>query len=407
MAAAHDQTFAQEAREVLTGIRRALADLVGSAGADPTQPQELSRRFGLDKTLSWKITRIICEDEATDLVRLMPGKNGMKIFVDAMERGGAPADRARVVHGAMDDLERFIEVHSGDRETFEIMLGGTSKDVARRRNEALRKQAFMANSGIWGVRARAQLSLHFCTPKKDDPETLVLGIICGLIDFSRLRPDAPWSVASISHFAGDNVPYEACGDQPMDPTVKVGEPPLLSTFCSDPTPVLRQASSSNGRMRYEFTEGAVGNTAAATALLGWISKDNACRFRTDLDTTGEHLSHLNTPVEIAYHDLYLHRDCVPQVKPELLLYSQMPGGPLYPRDGVEHGLLRNHEDMIDLGASPPDTTTPGLPRYREIAEFGAKSMGYNLREFQGYRMRLRYPPIPTLATFRYPLPERA
>ena len=65
------------------------------------------------------------------------------------------------------------------------------------------------------------------------------------------------------------------------------------------------------------------------------------------------------------------------------------------------------ECRIDLGSGPPDLTTPSLPRYPKLVPRVFERLGASARDFTGFRLRIAYPPIPTLALFRHSLPERA
>lgn len=47
-----------------------------------------------------------------------------------------------------------------------------------------------------------------------------------------------------------------------------------------------------------------------------------------------------------------------------------------------------------------------MPRYRQIIETVLEGLGHSANDFVGYRLRMRYPPIPTLPVFRSALPER-
>jgi hypothetical protein len=47
-----------------------------------------------------------------------------------------------------------------------------------------------------------------------------------------------------------------------------------------------------------------------------------------------------------------------------------------------------------------------VPEYGEIVRFGAEKMGIAPGEFSGFRYRLRYPPIPTIAIMKHPLLRR-
>ena len=91
--------------------------------------------------------------------------------------------------------------------------------------------------------------------------------------------------------------------------------------------------------------------------------------------------------------------------PRFFLYSQLGAAAPYPLDGRERGLLPVCDEVIDLGAGPPALATPEIPRYREMAETAARAMGHSLPDFRGYRVRMRFPPIPTVAVLRHALAE--
>jgi hypothetical protein len=124
--------FVEEAKVVLQEVRTSLATLVGSVGANPTQPQEIARRFGLDKTLTWKIARVICDDDTLAAAVHVPGKASIRNFVDVLEKKGATSAATQPVLAAMDRLEDLIATHSGDRGTFEVMLGSASDELAKK-----------------------------------------------------------------------------------------------------------------------------------------------------------------------------------------------------------------------------------------------------------------------------------
>jgi hypothetical protein len=398
--------FADDAKGVFQEVRTSLGAFIESVGADPSQPQEMARRFGLDKTLTWKVARILGGDDTLAAAAHMPGRAGLLTFVEALERAGAPPERSASVRAAMDRFERLVNTHSGDRGTLEIMLGGVSDSLARKRNESFRKLAFQGNSAIWGVQARTQVSLHFVAPSAS-PELLDLAVVCGLVDFRRLRPDTPWALASRMQITDDGTPDFRHSVVPIDPELGPRDMPLLRQFCSQPLADIRQVPAGADRVRYEFAEGPVGNTAAASCFLGWSVRGNVSRYRTELDQYGEHIVNLNTPVESLVHDLYIHRSLAFAIPPRVFVYSQMPGGPVYPRDGRDKGLLALTEEMIDLGAGPPDCTISSVPRCTQLVESAVKSLGHPLNDFHGFRYRLRYPPNPALVLFRYELPSKS
>jgi hypothetical protein len=396
--------FIEEAKGVLQQVRISLNALVEAAGADPSQPQEMARRFSLDKTLTWKIARIVGSEDTWSAAAHIPGRAGLKTFIEALERAGAPRERGESVREAMDRFEELVERHSGDRDTFEIMLGGVSDNLARKQGEAFRKMAYLGNSAIWGVQARMQFSMHLMAPGRKNGDSLDYAVVCGLMDFRRLRQDVPWVVASQMSYTDDGRSRADVPMAPLDPALSPSDTPVLSEFCSRPMPEIRAVPSANNTTRFEFTEGPIGNTANSTATMGWLLNSTASRYRTPEDRVGESTCMVNTPVETLIHDVYFHRDLNFVYPPKLLVYSRMPGGPTYPYDGP-HGQLPVTEDITDLG-TPPDTMVPGMPRYGQMVAYATERLGHPLREFHGFRFRLRYPPVPSLVLYRFELPER-
>lgn len=398
------RTFLDDGKTAVNGLRRALAEVLGSVQADPDEPQELSRRFGLDKTLTWRIARVVREEDAWEAVQHIPRRPSIQIFASAMAKHGAARESVESLWKALDVFESFVETHSGDRETLEMMASSAARKSASKRLEAFRKSGFQANSAVWGVSAKVQLGLKYMIPGRN-PGFVTLATICGLVDFRRLRAHTPWAMASIHSWraAGTNDTEEY--RQRVMPMVADPSNPssiLLPHFCSSPLAEIRILENPPGTMRHMLAEGPVGNTAAATVYMGWTIEDCAPTHQTIPDETGDHIVLLSTPVEELIHDIYIHKDLAFAMNPTAHVYSQLPGGPQYPSAGPDAPQLPMPVEVIDLGV-PTQVVTPEVPGYHEISEFGAQSIGCALTDFRAFRYRLRYPPIPTMSILRHAL----
>lgn len=399
-------------RDATQRVRRTLAEALAIVRADPSRPQHVARHLGLDKNLAWKTARIVTDEDLLAAIPRLPGKAGIRILLDALLNAGAPAPVVDALRAALEEFDTLVETHAGDRETLQMMLTSLSQDAQRQRDETHRRLSYQGNSGTWGVQARAQISAHFVapTPASFDPSgtRLDTAIISGLVDFRRLRPDVPWAVAALRTFRDDWSPPTGPSVSPIEPvegeTWTGQAPAIMRSFCSDPLPNLRLTPPRNNAVRYELVEGPVGNTAACTIMTGWYRRGGVDRFRSQHDWFGEHLAALSTPVETLLFDLYVHRELAFAIPPRYSIYSQLPGGPVYPDDSRDRGRLPLAEDLIDLG-SPPEPPTPETPRYNDMIALAAERLGWKLADFTGFRLRLRYPPIPALAVFRYELPE--
>jgi hypothetical protein len=321
-----------------------------------------------------------------------------------MTRHGAPADRVEALWSAHVDFERFIETHSGDRETLEMMASGAARKSAAKRLEAFRKDAYTGNSAIWGVHARVQFSLRLVAPSKTEG-MLDLATIAGFAGFRRLRSDISWAITSINDWDKQDSSSNRHFSRsfPLDPNIKRGDPPLLPEFCNQPLPRVAVIEHPPRTFRYMLGGGEIGKTGTADVAMGWIDSGAVSATESYPGERGEHGTNLSTPAEWLIQDVLIHRDLDFARDPHICVYSQLPGGPQYPTAGPDAAILPVPAEVIDLGSGPPDTTTPEIDRYDDLAQFAATRLGHSLSDFFGYRFRLRYPPIPSLAVLSHTL----
>jgi len=396
--------FENHATAALARIRSALADLLHSVDASPLRPQEVARKFNLNKNLTWRISKVIREPDPAAAAPHIPGKAGLAIFLDSLKKAGAPAAAILEVNQAINEFDRMREIHAGDRETLEAMLGHLANGAeAQQQIEAQRKLSFRGNSAIWGVQARVQICTNFIAPSAD-PDFADLAWLSGLVDLRRLRRDTTWAIASTRKVDDRGQALPVGQLESIDERFRGdATAPLMGEFCSDPLPEIRLEVGADGLMRYLLVGGPLGNTAAQTCIVGICGRRFLARHQVPGDTIGEHIARLYTPVECLIHDLYVHRELSYALHPEVFLYSQLPINPVYPMGGRETAQLPLLERIQSLGHAPPTPLTPELPQYPSLVRRVFERMGWNARDFHGFRLTLRYPPIPAVAVFRYPL----
>jgi hypothetical protein len=389
-----------------------------------SRPQDTARRVGLDKSLSWKLSRIVMEEDAVSTVPLLPGRAGLNIALRGFSKAGASSVAIERLESAIAEFDRMVELHCGDRETLEMMLGHLHRDrvQAAAQDEVHRRKAFQGNSAIWGAQARAQICAHFVAPSTDDPDLCDIALVTGLIDLRRLRQDVPWAISTLRRYHDDGSALKRPVIEPIDTRVQRDQVPLMLDFCSHPLPEMRIApepappGKCDGFTRHEIVEGQVGSTAACTAISGFITRGDWSRWRTEHDDVSEFVVTLVTPAELLIHDLYLHSDLRLDHPPEAALYSAMPSGPVFPDTSRARGLLPSREMVVELG-SPPASIVPEFPQYLEMVETVFRRLGesrsarnqqprWSGQDFVGYRRTTRYPPIPTREVFRHPLPAK-
>ena len=395
--------FPIHARSVVRSLRRAFSELLASVGADPAVPQAVSRQFGLNKNLAWRISKIVGGDDPAVVLQQMPGNGGLKIFLDAMKRAGAGGERLASARQAIDEYERLIRIHSGDRATLEMMGADLSPHARQQLDEQHRRLLFQGGGYVWGVQARVMLKVAVIAPGQAEG-TLDLAAISGLLDFRRLRQQASWAMAS--RYWNDDRGIRMAMPRPeaLDPRFDAeGQAPLMGEFCSTTLPALRSFPISGGTS-FELPEGPIGNAAAVDCVLGTLQR-GIPRYRTAQNEWGEHNAICDTPSELLIVDLFIHESMTFALAPEALLFSELRSPVRHPGPERDRNRLPLHETLQELGKDPLAPATPEAPRYADMFQALFARTGWDPGAFHAFRMKINYPACPTSLVLRYRLPE--
>ena len=395
--------FQDHVRVVVRSVRGAFSELLTSVGANPRDPQSISRQFGLNKNLAWKISKIIQTNDPALTIQQMPGVSGIKIFLRGMERAGASPALLETTRDAMLDFENLIKVHSGDRATLEMMGSELSPAGRPQRDEYYRKYFFRGASFIWGVQTRVSLKVGLVGPG-DSPGMLDFASLSAFIDFRRLRPDVTWTMAARRSRNDDGTEMPTFASEALDPRYSgKDQAPLVEEFCSQPLPELRRVRTA-GSTNFELVEGPVGNTGARNCVIGTIQRQLPY-YRTPENVFGEHTAISETPAELLIFDLFFHRDFTFAIPPAASLYSELGATAPYPARGRDRNRLPLNEPLHDLGTGSLLLATPEVRRYRQMVQMMFDRMGWAPEQFHGFRMKLPYPPCPAALVLNYRLPE--
>ena len=393
--------FPTDLDRVARQLRASLSSMLIAAGMDPTDPQSMARKWGINRQLSWKIAKVIQIRDAYVALQHLPGNEGVGIILKKAEEAGVAETMLANVRHSADAFDQLIETHCGDRAVFDIMGSELSQvDQARQQQENLRKQFFMGASSIWGAQAKVNLVSWFVGPSAGEgaPARHVdLVSIKAWLGFRRLRESFSWVMSGQSsrHDTGDlmSIPAPEALDPRAHPSV-----PLMPDFCSEPVPefALREE---DGRSTISLAPGPVGNAGQLSCVFGKVYR-RMPNFRSATDQYSKFMCHLNVPSEIVLFDLYVHRSVAAAMPPHVTLSSMIE-----PRETeAEHSRLPLHEPLFELGVPTPAPLTLDVPRYDEMLSGVMQRMGWAPEEFTGYRLRMSYPPLPTALIMRYELP---
>ncbi|MBO6740209.1 MAG: hypothetical protein JJ916_10145 [Phycisphaerales bacterium] len=387
--------FEDDCRDAVLGLRGALMDLYEDVGSDPTKPQDVSRKYKLNKNLTWKLARIIQSREVYEAVPLIPGASGMEIFLDTMEKAGASAGSLSQVREALASYESMIEVHVGDRATLELMLdsmGGTEQQLLKSR-----KLSYQGNTGLWGVRAKSRITAQFLAPNPEQPDVLDAVQIAGLQQVRRLREIPRWSVFRIGKYEDDSRRSErfAIDDQEAD------TPGLMRDFCRGEMPEIHIDERDDG-IFYDLGEGPIGKTGEFSCYFGYGYTRFVPRYTSNAGSRGSLYCAVSMPVEQVMFDLFVHRD-LPEARNAVAA--------IYGKPWADRGILEESAQLpiegrvIDLGRGA-NVSTPMARDYPEVIGTAFERAGWDPKDFHCLRLVVEYPPMPSTIAMSIELATR-
>jgi hypothetical protein len=386
-------------------LRGALIELYASVGADPEVPQETARRFGVNKTMTWNLSRVMMSTDPIAILPHVPGVSALRSLLVAMQRQGAKSAAIERVRSAAAALHKMIAIHVGDRATLELIVDG----MGRSRGDHLelsRKLAFRGNSGLWGVQANTRLMTVFMSPNAESPDLLDIAMVRGYLGLRRLRSEVRWPIFQIRGWGNEAMtsswkPLEENGDAPNGL-------PLLKRFGTVTPSDVEVSLNANGT-DYLLIPGPIGNAGAIDCFVSDYARAAASKFRTDGLSTGEFGATISAPTERLIFDLIVHESLDFVLTPEVRAFGGIFSERVEESAPGTYLPIAIPPNVSPLPGRPPVVATPHVARYPEIVSFVHERMGWSAGDFRGCRLEVSYPPLGStvLLRFKLPAPEDA
>jgi hypothetical protein len=391
--------LAIDCRSAMEGVRGALINLYASVECDPSDFQAAAKRFGLNKTLTWKFSKIISSDDPYSAIQHLPGEAGIGIFLSTFASSGAPAGAIEAVREAMAEFSRVVEEHATGRDDFNLMLDSMGLGAPDRQLEASRELAFRGNSGICGLQARTRLMSAILVPSKNGSGHADSAIVGGFVGLRRFRSSVRWPLFHFSGYSGD------AGNPDHQSPTSLGDdgPRILSEFCSKGELPIETVTTEKS-IEKMLVGGEVGNRGAFDCYFGSIAR-GLSMYRTETDTRADLYSMISLPIEHLVFDILYHRS-LPVPVPQMTIYNRVGRGLQDMVTGPDDDVLPIQMPITILAGSPPAVATALVPRYTEMFRVVCERMGVNPSEMRGYRFSLRWPPLSSIANVSWALPEK-
>ena len=408
-----DAPFEEQATAVLRRLRAAVSAVIETIpNVEPiTRATDLQRALELRNTLAWQVYRLGRTTDPLPEGNTIPGAAAMNRFFEAASARGVPIETINAAQQAVREFKAVVQTHAGDRSAFDSMISSLGGKTSAAVDLHHKRAAYKANSHIWGVRAKTQLSCLILRPSPADPEMVDMLGLRGLIRLRRLRPNATWEISRSRQSESDGRVLERHDPKrviPIDPPGADDTPgfSLLQRFCSQPLPRFRSVRGPSGFANVELEPTEIGNKAAVTCLFGDLYPAFFARYCEPDDPEPVFTAHsmVRTPCEVLVHDVMITPSLFSEPT-EPLVYSDLRAvDPAV--SGREHDLLPTSASVVHLGKGPEVLSSPDVPRYSEMVQYALDRAGWDAREFDAYRCRVEFPVMPSSIMVRFEMPRR-
>ncbi len=404
----HD-LFQAECGSAIESIRVAIQSLCVSVDADPLRPQEISRRFRLNKNLTWKFARVLVAKNTMDAVAMLPGPEGIEIFIRAFEAAGASPVHLTAVRHAIAVFDEIVGRHFGARTELELALDAMRAD---RNLENSRRLAFRGLSGMVGMHAHARFAIQVVSPRGSSSEFADVAVVAGLARLRHLRPAVALPVFR-------SIASNPSRNQVVEPLCRTGSSTgattsndfLMRSFSSHPFAKV-ETIERDGRLSVEVTGGSIGKIGESTLCFGSVGRGyfplmQLVDAEGQIDRVASFVSSISLPVEHFANEVYLHRSILARDSLRASIHSTL-GQPLS-FDETQHAKTALPIDLktevFEAGSLPPALDC--IPRHTELlaAAFGA--MDAAPEDYMLVRIAMQYPPVPSALWVAWDLPPRA
>ena len=391
-------TFDTHFRETIGGLRAALLELYKAVDADPDQPQEVSRRFKVNKTLTWRAAKVMKEEDAFQAASLLPGASGLEILIESLgAKGGAPKAVVESAREAGAAFDRMVKIHIEDRANLELVLdamGSGEKPLLRSRT-----MAFRGASGIWGLQCQTQVIARFIAPSRAREGYLDLARITGWTDIRRLRAVDGWPLIQMALSNDDGSPLSRpTRPMPLSDSEE-SDAWTLREFCKGAEGSVRVRGTARG-LSFELQEGMVGRLGELTYFSGFSFREAVPRYASKDNAFGDFRPSITVPAKALLLDLFVHADVKEAMESTVAAYGNLRSADPEPNPAFR---IPMSEKLLNMGTNPR-VATPLVDRYPELVDVVMRRCGWSLKDFCLLRFRYEYPPMHATMSIRYPLP---
>lgn len=403
-------SFEQQAALVLGEMQHAFRDFLAFVPGGVRKAADLQRAFDLDSKLAGQMYKVATATSPAVAGANVPPQVSLQRVLKAAARRRFPAPVIDRVGAAFGAFERFVEEYAADRERFESMLSGMSRDEADQIDLKYKKTAHRAMSHLVGADMSTSLYAMMLHPGSA-PDKLDVLVARSFVGLHRLRATAPLvlpiGLIRIAGAYSDPVPNFASSTRPLG---GAGGNWLMREFSTPGLSDLAVIGADSAAPALEVPA-AVGLRESVTITIASSIKDTP----SPLSLTGPRAGYRVTPrvrlpAQTLLVDILIHPDAFDRRHPLAAKVST------YRNDRISVGsgepdytertdLLAVREHCEYLGRGFEVLGTPEVPRHVDMLKTAAAAESWNPASFHAYRCRVEYPIVPSSVRVEFDLEQ--
>jgi hypothetical protein len=419
-AAPHDGSdpFLAEAGATLLSLRRATSAVLSECGG-LDRAVHVSTRLGLDRSLGWKVWQVGRGSAGYPSPAHIPGAQGYEHFLRAARAAGVAEETVVAARRAFAAFERLTASHAGNRASVDLMLGRLTDEGRTRLEVSLRRDGFRANAYLLGVQAAAlyQVDALVDAGPRFHPE---VWRIRGHFGLRRTGASGAWLISRSTRVDADGptnmLQRDPLGSPPTPAPSALGDAPgaaareaitserspiLLPQFCSSPEPVVIRRTIPPATVEDELRLGHVGQLGEVDVVTG----ERVHSMPPPQSSRSAVTMSVLTPGERLCYDVVVHRDLFAgsrltdwlRLRVHTTVQTDLP----YLR-GDDFATIPVPEQFEDLGAALDAPEAAEIPRQGVMLRWLLAQLPGGPGAYRLARVRLRYPPVPSVLAAGYP-----
>lgn len=357
--------------------------------------------FGIHRKLAWQLIKVAYAEDPFIAAKHMPTSKSAKVWIKAAQKSGIHKELVDLIRDADTRFQTLIDTHATSKSEFEILIESCSQSHDAQSEERWRQLAYEGNSFTFGARCKVLLAMCVLMPSDDREDFFHSVQIRGLMGFRQTRPDVRW-VINQSVAVDDDAKHESAMQRvAIDPDEALAHNgvPVLREFCSDPMPALMRSKTHDGMMQDEFLSSHVGLMGERTLVTGEVLRNIAPTHAMPNDKVAHFGSIVRTPSEMLHFDLFVKAGLFGKVERELRVFSDIASSIAF----ADSDALNVSDQITKLGRGVSLAQAPDLPGYQSLARDVFGRLGIDPNEYELFRIRMPYPPIPTTVMFKHEL----